>query len=558
LFRITPSKKASLAAEDDGVFFRAISSVILSNLPALMEIYILIENQAKGPYTPELIHEYLKTGQLQPGDLAAYSGSNDWTPLSAMVQSWEKMPANKGTRFTGTTTATRPKISKGKPTFAILATVLVLLAGAGGFAWWKFRPHAGSVVKVSTPLEAGLPNTLAELNAGYAEPPEGQNAATFFLKGAYALQIADADNNATDLPLIGRGPLPPLGGPFPPRITTRVAAFLQKNQTAWETIEKGMNYEQSRYPMDLNKGFNTLLPHLPKVKRVAQIGELTALACADNKQPQAAADALVVSLANAQSLKNEPLLISQLVRVACLAIEKDGVERVLNSVALPQSDLERLSTAFATAESEESVGTGFTHGLVGERVNALTFFDLPPDKLQNELKMMDGTASGGSNAPQSQTPEQLTKNLKPERAFAEETYNRALVIHKEPFPDRLKVNEYFASRADEAKSNEFILCAMLLPALGKQATKEATGLTQLRLAQTAIALEKFRLANGSYPDSLSALAPKFIPTVPADPFDGQPLRYGKVGVGYEMRSVGAEPAKPISFKVVKPPKASAQ
>jgi hypothetical protein len=38
-------------------------------------------------------------------------------------------------------------------------------------------------------------------------------------------------------------------------------------------------------------------------------------------------------------------------------------------------------------------------------------------------------------------------------------------------------------------------------------------------------LERHRLATGGYPKALGDLVPKWVPTVPLDPMDGQPLRY---------------------------------
>ncbi|ATC65462.1 hypothetical protein CMV30_16765 [Nibricoccus aquaticus] len=46
-----------------------------------------------------------------------------------------------------------------------------------------------------------------------------------------------------------------------------------------------------------------------------------------------------------------------------------------------------------------------------------------------------------------------------------------------------------------------------------------------RLALTACALERHRLAHGAYPDSLTALVPAYLPSVPLDIIDGAPLRY---------------------------------
>jgi len=45
------------------------------------------------------------------------------------------------------------------------------------------------------------------------------------------------------------------------------------------------------------------------------------------------------------------------------------------------------------------------------------------------------------------------------------------------------------------------------------------------LAVTAIALQRFRLRHGQFPEDLAALAPELLPSIPPDPVDGKPLRY---------------------------------
>jgi hypothetical protein len=48
---------------------------------------------------------------------------------------------------------------------------------------------------------------------------------------------------------------------------------------------------------------------------------------------------------------------------------------------------------------------------------------------------------------------------------------------------------------------------------------------QRRLLVTAIALKRYQLRNGKYPDQLSALVPDFLLAIPIDIMDGKPLRY---------------------------------
>ena len=46
-----------------------------------------------------------------------------------------------------------------------------------------------------------------------------------------------------------------------------------------------------------------------------------------------------------------------------------------------------------------------------------------------------------------------------------------------------------------------------------------------QMAITAIALKRYQLKHGAYPTNLKSPVPEFLPKVPLDPVDGNPLRY---------------------------------
>ena len=119
----------------------------------------------------------------------------------------------------------------------------------------------------------GLPQTLAELDAWYVEPPDGQNAATFNLRGIKAMQISGADQIA-NLPVLGKLPAPPPGTPLPAPMKSALAAFMQRNRDALPFFAQGAQYEQSRYPIDLTHGPDTTLPHLIGIKHGMQLAEM--------------------------------------------------------------------------------------------------------------------------------------------------------------------------------------------------------------------------------------------------------------------------------------------
>ncbi len=60
-----------------------------------------------------------------------------------------------------------------------------------------------------------------------------------------------------------------------------------------------------------------------------------------------------------------------------------------------------------------------------------------------------------------------------------------------------------------------------------------------RMMALAVAVERFRLAEGRIPDAAAEVVPRFLPAVPLD-VDGQPLRFQKKGAGFLIYSVGAD------------------
>jgi hypothetical protein len=60
-----------------------------------------------------------------------------------------------------------------------------------------------------------------------------------------------------------------------------------------------------------------------------------------------------------------------------------------------------------------------------------------------------------------------------------------------------------------------------------------------RVVVTAIALKRFQLKHGNYPDTLSELTPEFLAAVSVDPVDGKPLRYHRNADGtFLLYSIG--------------------
>ena len=444
-------------------------------------------------------------------------------------------------------------------TAAVAGAALILAAGT------SFVLIKGShSTKANRLPPDGLPQTPAELDAWYVEPPAGQNAATFNLRGIKALQIKGADQIA-DLPVLGKLPAPPPDTPLPSPVKSALAAFTQHNREALKFFAQGAQYEQSRYPIDLTKGPDTLLPHLIGIKHGMQLAEMAAILDAENNDEKQAADDVLIILSLARSLKAEPVLISQLVRTAGIPLAVAALEQVVNRTTLPPESLSGLSKAFQNMEDYDARGEGFSRSMTGELAMHLAL-------LNNPAKLVRDLSTAGATDLSDQQCRRLVEHLKQAASLKEEhdyldtTFQQLLSARKEAFPGRLKVvADLIRQRVTEATDRGLLLNVWLSDGLDKHVNREARCLANFRLAMTAVALEQFRAAhNNRYPAGLSELAPSYLNAVLTDPFDGQPLRYRKQDAGYVLYSIGPDlkddGGKPMNgkggdivFTVVTPP-----
>ena len=96
--------------------------------------------------------------------------------------------------------------------------------------------------------------TTAELTKWYAPVPPEENAA-LILTNAFA-HLVRGNTNSPDLPIIGRGKLPPRSEPLPSEMRQAIADYVATNRVALELLEKGLGLKSCRYPVHLTPGWN--------------------------------------------------------------------------------------------------------------------------------------------------------------------------------------------------------------------------------------------------------------------------------------------------------------
>jgi hypothetical protein len=224
-------------------------------------------------------------------------------------------------------------------------------------------------------------------------------------------------------------------------------------------------------------------------------------------------------------LKDEPLLMSQLVRNACISVLLHPVAQGLAERHWSEPQLraleERLGQTDLLASTDRS--------LYGER-------DICANPFFINFRFVGSspmTVLGWNRL------EQLSYN----RAFQEIIVPRINLADREINPATghvcdLAMSNYIGSPVS-AIIYHHIIAGMMLPSLCSVSQKTAAAQTEVDLVTVACALERYHLAEGTYPDQLAALAPRFIATVSHDIINGQPLKYRRSANGkFVLYSVG--------------------
>jgi hypothetical protein len=121
----------------------------------------------------------------------------------------------------------------------------------------------------------------------------------------------------------------------------------------------------------------------------------------------------------------------------------------------------------------------------------------------------------------------------------------AITAARKPFPQAQAEFQALEQRLPTASGSRLnklrcVRTLLLIPTLDAALAATARGNAQSEAAATAIAIEQYRRQQGTLPERLEQLVPEFLPQLPADPFNGQPLRYVMQPDHYLLYSVGQD------------------
>jgi hypothetical protein len=331
-----------------------------------------------------------------------------------------------------------------------------------------------------------------------------------------------------------------------------ILAALRTNEGVFAELRAASQRPNSRYPIDykLDDPWGILLPHLAPIQRAGVRLELRACAELAEGRNDAAFDDVKLILSLAESLKGEPTLISCLIRMRQIAVQP--VWEGLAQHAWSEAQLQDLQSRFQQFDFVSDM----KWSLAEERAAAILTADL---LAQNKYTLYTlGNLGGlGPNDPKLDGLVVMIGRLAPRGWYRQEKLNYCRLQQslfdgifdpekKTISPDRVEPNfreleTTFAGREpfDSIAVKHQLLSILLLPALKEVPAHIARGQIVADQAALACALERYRLANGHFPEKLEELAPKFITALPHDVIGGEAYRYRRADDGaFVLYSIG--------------------
>jgi hypothetical protein len=309
---------------------------------------------------------------------------------------------------------------------------------------------------------------------------------------------------------------------------------------ALEELRQASLRPYARIPLNYENGFDAageLLPWLANMKRCAQFLQLRILAELEDGQSEPALEDVKLLFRVTDCVREQPFLISHLVRIAMTAINLQPIYEGLAQHRWSDAQLDELEQVLA----KQDYLADFEFAMKGEKITAVKTFE--KQRLTRESKQWE--ESSGTNKLVT-----ISYRFIPgayfygnELAFAQ--MHQQFIVPLVDLTNRVVAPAALRQAQDAVQSGVKhysyykVQAQMVFPAISASVMKIARIQSQVDLARVACALERFRLAQGNYPETLDALAPQFIAQLPHDIINGQPLHYRRTDNGqFVLYSVG--------------------
>lgn len=447
------------------------------------------------------------------------------------------------------TSASAPTLERrrryGPVLLALIAVsiVVLLIVVAMAIAWVVAkRKVAAEWALIEAAGEPLTPEDLPKFFEALATRPDDKPRTERWLA---ALAEIDSSQHWSELESWPTGSEPPPPGTNWGR-PDDARSLLEKHRHALEDIHQAAAEGVACFPhwMDVDD----VLGEASTLDCAAWLLTLEANVMAHEGNPHAAIDALRDLLAVGRSLAPQPLIVSQLIRIAIARRARAELQRLLPLMECSDDDL---ALVMEDLVRDEITHDFFRRALLGERASYMQPGDDP--STDTEMPMDD------PDDPFAETDDRafLYPLVRPADEYTCVRVWRATIVAASDM--NLSLSEVSRrAETDLGRSAEELPAWRFPLTSGAVSTVVAFGRAAdhhnalTRAVRTGLAIERFRRRTGRPPKDLRELVPAYLSAVPIDPMTQQPLRYLVDDTGYEIRCAGLEQPDEIAWEVVHP------
>jgi hypothetical protein len=407
----------------------------------------------------------------------------------------------------------------------------VLLALFALVVLYRFRAVSDGLQQTLDELDRTDPGwRLADIEASRTPVPDNENS-TVHVKEALARMPKDWTGQKLDY--LVKSPAPEL---LMPTTATWLEDELKPLAGALQAAHRLAEMPNGRFPIEYKLNPLTTVPlDQLETRHVAALLAYDVRRLAQEKDIKGAVRSCRAGLNCARAFGDEPLLVSQLARVACTTVALSSIERTL---ALGEPDLKDLE-GLQRALEEEDRTNGLLIALRGERAIWHQVFllmeggELVPEHVLRDLGI------------QVSRPERNFPFIARYEACAEHPQLLTLLTEqvetaKKPLHEQMAGEIAFAIKIRRQPAKRRWIRA-LMPTDNQVGRAFRRHHASLRCLFVLVAAERYRRHNaGRWPESLEQLRPGFLAELPLDPFDGKALRYQRLADGVVAYSVGPD------------------
>jgi hypothetical protein len=317
-------------------------------------------------------------------------------------------------------------------------------------------------------------------------------------------------------------------------VATTILEILGPAQSLTKHLSGLLQRPSAYYPIRYQDNFATPLPHISEMLSLAQMLRVRSEASLVLDRSTEAFEDTMMILGLQKTMRDQPLLIALLVRESMILLGLEPMNKGIHHHQWRDSELAGIQNHLLMIDLQENLMTAYR----GERASFYAFLlqltdttasKLPPRKRPTDIML----------------PDQMDYYYKTMQATLDTMQKHQTLGWNSSLP--------FGSGFDVKGWKRYFrwVVALAMPAMEGAVEKTAECQTQVDQTLIACALERYRIARGSYPASLDPLVPEYLAKLPNSPINGKPMNYtlkpdGNFLLwtpGWNLNSLGGKPGQ---------------